>query len=92
MMGYSSGDFDGNSRDGSNTFIIKFDSSGNTIWSKFVRINGGHTVNRISIDSAGNIYIGGVGLIMILMDILIVVKKMPLSSNWIATAIKYGPN
>ena len=58
MVGTSNDDFDGHSNSGSyDAFIVKFDSSGNKIWSKLM---GGSGADNVSTDNSGNIYMVGV--------------------------------
>ena len=62
MMGYSYGDFDGHTNSGNgDVFIVKFDSNGNKMWSKLMKISEYDEIwiDHVSIDSRDNVYVVG---------------------------------
>jgi hypothetical protein len=60
VTGYTSGTLDGNAyAGGGDIFLIKFDRSGNKLWSLLAGTDGFDSGNGIGLDSSGNIYITG---------------------------------
>jgi len=60
ISGYTTGSIDGNQSNGSvDIFLMKFDSSGNKIWTKQYGTNQGDQPYGMSIDLSDNIYITG---------------------------------
>ncbi|MCP4130001.1 MAG: hypothetical protein GY754_03185 [bacterium] len=60
VTGYTFGDFDGNTNAGERDFfVVKFNSSGETQWTRQMGTDMGDNPQGISIDSSGNIYVAG---------------------------------
>jgi len=55
VQGYTSGDLFGTGSGINDAFLIKYDSSGNELWSHQAR----HGYNNMTVDTAGNVYVTG---------------------------------
>ncbi len=59
MSGYTTGSLAGPNAGGSDTFVIRFDSSGSEIWSQQIGVEGNDQAESIAVDGTGNVYITG---------------------------------
>ncbi len=60
VTGFSDGSFDGKTNQGgADVFLIKYDTSGNKVWSKLLGSDDNDIGEGMSVDSAGNVYVTG---------------------------------
>ena len=67
MVGWTTGDLDGNTYAGNDSgnsgvgdgYIIKHDANGNKLWTKLLGGIGGESIEGVTVDSAGDIYVVG---------------------------------
>ena len=59
ISGYTEGDLGGPSAGHSDAFLIKFDSSGNELWTRQIGTSADDVSHSVAVDASGNAYISG---------------------------------
>ena len=59
VAGHTYGNIGGTNAGGMDAFVIRMDSSGNTVWSRQLGTSADDPVDAICTDGSGNVYIGG---------------------------------
>ncbi len=59
VNGYTKGGFDGANAGGYDAFVIKFDTSGNELWSRQIGTSVDDVGTGLAADAYGNVYVGG---------------------------------